>query len=370
MVATLSTIEYNISSAIPTSQAEIDASNDHYGKKSLLTLRNSDTVVLGGYGVQVKVHNGSLCVEYQDRNLLKLSRGVHKIKQLVLFSHGGYLSLSAIEWCVQQGITVLLLDYNGELLQVLSPKQSRNAKLTYLQYGAMLDATLSLSIGVELIRRKTLSQIATLEKHQELPGSHDAITFLEDGLHLLHKIKSMQELRSLEGRLAVPYFSCFLSCPIKWDRQAIKVIPDHWHTITKRSSTLSYDGDARHAINPYHAVLNFALALLKAQVLQAINIACLSPDVGYLHTYEWGKNGVYKTSLCFDLMEPFRAVVDHLVLSLFQKITFKRGDFYQSTTGEVQMSDGLKQYILASCRVSHKEIDTLCRWLRATLESS
>jgi CRISPR/Cas system-associated endonuclease Cas1 len=102
--------------------------------------------------------------------------------------------------------------------------------------------------------------------------------------------------------------------------------------------------------------------------MQAFTIACLSPDIGFLHTYEWGKNGVNRTGLVFDLMEPFRATVDHLVLSFFQKTTFKKGDFYQEVSGEVRMSDGLKKYVLASCRVSYIEVDRLCCWLRSLLE--
>jgi CRISPR-associated protein Cas1 len=358
------------SSPIPTTQAEYDASNERYEKMSVFRLRNADTVVLGGFGVQIKVRNDALSIECQDRNLLKMHRGVHKIKQIVFFSHGRYISLDALEWCIQQGITVLMLDYTGEVLQVLTPKQPRNARLTYLQYGASQNTPLSLSLSIELIRRKTLSQMATLEKHPALQGVQEALMFLEDGLHLLHQIGTIRELRSLEGRLAVAYFSCFLSFPIKWEKRALNVIPEHWLSIAKRSSELSYDGYARHATNPYHAVLNFALALLKAQVMQSIHIACLSPDVGFLHTYEWGKNGVYKTSLVFDLMEPFRPLVDDLVFSFFQKTTFKKGDFFQEVSGEVHMSEGLKKYVIASCRVNHVEVDRLCRWLRSTLESS
>jgi hypothetical protein len=58
------------------------------------------------------------------------------------------------------------------------------------------------------------------------------------------------------------------------------------------------------------------------------------------------------------------------VFSLFQKTTFKKDDFFQGVSGEVHMSEGLKKYVLASCRVNHVEVDRLCRWLRTTLEGS
>ncbi len=208
------------------------------------------------------------------------------------------------------------MNYNGELLQVLTPKQSRNARLNFLQFLATTSECINspaLPIAVELIRRKTLSQIATLEKHSDLPGYEKAIATLEDGLHVLHTVPDIERLRTLEGRLAMPYFSCFSGMPIKWERQAMKVIPDHWKTISPRNSPLAYDGSGRHAVNPFQAVTNFALALLRADVLQAINIAGLSPDIGYLHSYAENK-----PSLIFDLQEPFRAIIDDLVFSFFR----------------------------------------------------
>jgi CRISP-associated protein Cas1 len=347
------------------------ASLAKYEKLANLRLRNFDTAVLGGYGVMLKVRNDGLVVEYQKSHepgndtVLRLNRGTHKIKQLVIFTRGGYVTIDALGWLIQQGITLYLMDYNGELLQVLTPKQPRNAKLAYLQYRAANDIPeLGLGISTELIRRKTLAQIATLEKFPQLPGQSEAMATLEDGLSLLHKMPTIERLRTLEGRLAGAYFPVFANVPIKWERSAIKAIPEHWHTIGTRNSPISSNGDARHAVNPYQAVLNFSLALLKAQVLEAIVISGLEPTIGFLHSYR----GEGKNSLVFDLMEPFRAVVDAMVLAFFQKTTFKKGDFYQEVSGECRMNDELRRFIAASIRVSSIDIDKMIRWLRATLE--
>jgi CRISP-associated protein Cas1 len=347
--------------------ADIDASAAKFEKMADLRIRNSDTIVLGGHGAQIKVRMDALCIEYQrghDVNkLLKLNRGTHKIKTIILFSRGGYITLDALEWCVQQSITVYLLSYKGDVLQTMTPEPTRNAKLCFLQYQAM-DSESGLAIATELIRQKTLSQIATLQKHPDLPGQAKAVDALERGLQELHKVSSISGLRSLEGFLSMPYFKCFVDAPIKWERSALKSIPEHWLKVGSRNSAISSNGDARHAVSPYHAVLNFALALLRAQVLQAIKIAGLESTVGFLHSYE----GDTKDSLVFDIQEPFRAVVDDMVYSFFAKTTFKKGDFYMSLSGEVQMNPELKRYIAASMRVDNVAIDKLCRWLRSTLE--
>lgn len=181
---------------------------------------------------------------------------------------------------------------------------------------------------------------------------------------MLHTVSTIDKLRTVEGRLAATYFACFAEMPIKWVQAAMKVVPEHWLRVSSRNSPLSNDGSGRHATNPYHAALNFAYALLEAQILQAVYIAGLDETIGFLHAYREGKH-----TLVFDLMEPFRTIVDYLILQFFQKRKFKKGDFVQEFTGEARMNEKLKRYILASCRVSPIEIDRLTRWLRSTLES-
>ena len=344
-----------------TEPSDYDASCARYERLSELRLRNSDTIILGGYGCCIKVRNGSLCVEYDQGNkkLLKWHRGTSKIKTLILCAHGGYLTLDAIDWLIQQKITAYIMDWKGEIVQTLSPRQNRNARLCLLQWQA-LESELGVSIATELIRRKTLAQIETLNKLEK----PDAIPMLEDGICTLHTKDTIEKLRQIEASLAAKYFASLADIPINWKSTARRIVPEHWLKVGYRSSPLSSDDDARHAINPYHASLNFANALLKAQVLQAINVAGLESTVGFLHSYQDGKQ-----SLVFDLMEPFRAQVDYLVLQFFQKTVLKKGDFIQWFTGECRMNEELRRYILASCRIKNEDIDKLCKWLRTTLES-
>lgn len=375
-VATLSTLEsttFDSDTQVLTSppiflteQSDYNTSLARYEKLARIRLRNSDTIILGGYGCFCKVRNGAFVVEYQGERdttdkVLKLNRGTHKIKTLVICARGGYISLDAIQWLIDQGITCYLMDYRGDIMQVLTPKQSRGARLCYLQYQAM-ESDLGVSIATELVRLKTVKQIETLSKLEK----HDAIAMLEDGIRTLHTKNTIEKLRQLEASLAAKYFSCLSDIPINWKSTTRRIVPEHWLTIGYRSSPLSSDSDARHSINPYHASLNFAYALLKCDVNKAVNVAGLEPTIGYLHSFQGdGK----KDSLVYDLMEPFRASIDYMVLQFFAKTTFKRGDFTQALSGECRLNEELRRFILASCRVPNVEIDKLCRWLRSTLES-
>src|SRR5260370_7725126 len=83
-----------------------------YELLSNIQLRNSDTIVVSGYGVHLKVEYESLVVEYEQRHvpgrkkLLRLDRGVHRTKQIFISSHGGYVSVEAGDRDAKRGITV------------------------------------------------------------------------------------------------------------------------------------------------------------------------------------------------------------------------------------------------------------------------
>jgi len=343
-------------------------------KLANLKMRNSDTIVLSGHGCYIKVRNDGLSVEYsvsgsqENVKVLTMHRGVHRIKQIIIVAKSGYISLDAIEWTANQGITVIMLNFKGELLSVLTPKQPRNVKLMYLQWQAS-KSELVLTISKELIKMKTHAQIETLKaiSHKQYHANYrfniPTWKVIENELTDLDPLQSIESVRMFEARLSMMYWGTFKDIPIAFDGRSAKKVPTHWLQVTERQSQLS--NNARQATNPFHATLNFAYALLEAQVLQALTIAGLEPSIGYLHTYQENK-----PALAWDMMEAFRAVIDHKVFDLFQKQTFSEGDFYQELTGEVRLSEELRRYIVASCRVSPIDIDRQVRWLRSLLEKS
>jgi CRISPR-associated protein Cas1 len=370
-----------------TEKQDYDASAFKYEKKADLCLRNQNVVVLGGYGLVIKVVNGSLSIEYQRSHttdkILKLNRGAHKIRNIIVTSHGGFITLGALEWLAQQNITVYLMGWKGNFIQTLTPGQNRNARLCYYQVKASQEE-LGIEIARELIRQKARKQIETLKILPDHTIAEGRIIFrrgcrvtqkktveygepvweqFERGIESVCQLSDVDSIRMLEARLAAAYWSNVAGIPIHWRSSDHKKIPEHWHQITERMSNISTYGNASHATNPFHATLNFAYALLEAQILQAINIAGLEPTVGFLHVKEDGSN-----LLAYDFMEFFRSAVDAMVLTLFQKTTFQKGDFIQWYTGECRLNEELRRYILAECRVDNTQIDLQCRWLRALLE--
>src|SRR5258708_23240015 len=351
-----------------------------YESLANIQLRGSDTAVVSGYGVHLKVEYDSLVGECElghvrgRKKLLRLDRGVHRMKQIFIASHGGYVSFEAIDWCSQQDVTVTLLNWRNDVVTVLTPRQNHNARLIHLQYMAS-ESEKSVEIARELIRRKTMQQMAALEQvpeHVIRSGKDRLVLFqegnrvmissrveygspmeqFEAGLEKLVSLNDVDSIRMLEAQLARAYWSLFVGISIPWERSDIQKVPRHWHKIPERVSGISSSHTAQHATNPFHAMLNFAYAILKAQVLQSVLIHGLDETIGFLHaSREGGQPFVY------DLMEPFRSPVDARVLDVFSKTVFKKGDFIQTTSGECQLNEGLRRYVVAKCRIKNLDID-------------
>lgn len=80
-----------------------------------------------------------------------------------------------------------------------------------------------------------------------------------------------------------------------------------------------------NASDPVNSALNFGYGFLQAEVRRAINAVGLEPSVGFLHDFSDYQT---KQSLVYDLMEPFRWLVDLSVLQAFESRVLDWGSFY------------------------------------------
>src|SRR5260370_38241440 len=84
-----------------TELEEYNASVFRWEKRADLCLRNSNVVVLSGYGLKICVKDGSLSIEYQRRTDAKvhlLKRGVPKFRNNALTAKGGCIAREATPW--------------------------------------------------------------------------------------------------------------------------------------------------------------------------------------------------------------------------------------------------------------------------------
>jgi len=77
-----------------------------------------------------------------------------------------------------------------------------------------------------------------------------------------------------------------------------------------------------NASDEINALLNYGYALLETQVRKTINSIGLDPKMGFLHELKDSRD-----SLVYNLMEPFRWLVNLSVVQLLEKQKLRKADF-------------------------------------------
>ncbi len=394
-------VDYNLAEI----QSAYGDSCARYEEKSSAKLAHSDTIIISGYGCSLSVKHDALRIypgrthKDQQQDIVMLYRGVHNIKQIILLSDKGEITLDAIRWSIEQGIAIMMIDGRGNLMQSLTPEYESYAALRRSQYLA-IDSGLHIEVGRHIVRRKLQEQIVTLKKrfsHKKARISQAVSrVVIEDGIGItevelqlamlsqpiwyrvekeieeLILLNSLDAIRTLEARCGAVYWYAFLGIPIKWNSKDAKIVPPHWKVITKRESPLSTSsigqrkGTGRRAINPYHAVTNYAYAVLQGQCKQSLISQGFDTACGFLHS-----DMLHRDSLIFDVMDAgLRPKVDHLILKMFASTTLSKGDFMSSKTGEVIFNPQFSRFIAASCRIPQIEVDDTVSWLKGLLIGS
>ncbi len=139
-------------------------------------------------------------------------------------------------------------------------------------------------------------------------------------------------------------------------------LSQHHFFVIQRTSPLSHNHGARHAVNPFHAILNYSYAIAESSIRQALVSSGFDISCGFLHA-----DKLYRDSLVYDLMELFRSEVDAKVLKLVQNTTFKKGDFIPMTNGNVRLNPPLARYVVSQRQLPQEMIEQGTRWLKSLL---
>jgi len=116
-------------------------------------------------------------------------------------------------------------------------------------------------------------------------------------------------------------------------------------------------GRNRHATHPVNAMLNYVYAVLESHVRIATVSQGLDPMIGYLHSRRPGR-----VALVYDLMEPLRAQIDHLVLSFVRSQSFSPSDFVLGAQGTCRLHPQLARRV-ARLTLSDVAVQAVVAWL-------
>lgn len=254
-------------------------------------------LIVEEFGVFISKHQGRLRVEKQQKRLQEVP--IMQLEQLLICSNGVGLSSDVVRVCAQEGIPIHFLngrdgDDYGTLFasgltgmaltkraQLLAFNDQKGARLAYAFVQSKISNQSQLLRYLAKNRKESQPEL-----YQQLQASAQAILDQQVGWSAGQTLDGelRAKLMGHEGAAARIY----------WQAIGALIPPE-----------LNWPGrQTQGALDPFNSALNYGYGVLRSQVRQALLLAGLEPNAGFLHTDRPGK-----PSLTLDLIEEFRQVV-------------------------------------------------------------
>lgn len=267
-------------------------------------------IIVDTYGVSLGKKSERLVI--REKGQLVCEKPFFDITQITILSSGVSISTDVIQECMEHGIQINLLSYNGQpYAQIASPHLTGTVITRREQILAYKDAR-GILIAKELLRGKIKNQINVLKYFSKYRKKNyreiyenitEGIKLMEGNLNEINGIAGSciddvrGQLLSIEGRGANTYWKLFKL--LIGDRVDFK------------------GREHQGASDPVNSLLNYGYGILYSKVWGAIILAGLEPFAGFMHVDRPGK-----PSLVLDLIEEFRQqVVDKVVIAMINKGT-------------------------------------------------
>jgi CRISP-associated protein Cas1 len=301
----------------------LQGKTNHYGIKYLrgfsLALRMDDKRVLLRNGTDL------LTSKHEDEtwfvNQLPYER--------IIISGKGFISTEAIKRLSKNNVNIILLDTFGNYISNISRVMSSDigTKNRIGQYDTFRDFDKVCYLQNQLVKAKLTSHINLLKEFKL-----DKAKELEGYLRQVDGTKDKRELFTIESRAANLYF-----------RQYVKLFDKKYNFESRRGGGLVMAN--KKASNVINALLNYGYAVLAGEIAKFIQGFGLDPYFGFYH-----KTDTSFQSLVYDVIEPFRWLVDYTVAKIAGETNhnkpIRKYEYTWTGEGEIILSDGLiKRYL-------------------------
>jgi len=239
--------------------------------------------------------------------------------------------------CGKQGVTLSFLSERGRFLARSVGEASGNVLLRREQYRRADDPERSAEVARAIVTAKAINARRVLQRSlRDHPGAaesdgkdqrEESVRALGALLTELDGSGDLDRVRGLEGMAGRAYFEAF---------DALITHDDPAFRFTVRSR--------RPPTDPVNSLLSFLYALVRHDVISALEATGLDPQVGFLHRDRPGRPG-----LALDLMEELRVpLADRLALTLINRRQVAPDGFTRDETGGVTMSDDTRKTVLVA----------------------
>jgi CRISP-associated protein Cas1 len=317
------------------------------------TREDRPLIVLSGHGVRLHVQNGSLVVQNgfthypQKREEWRFFSGDWRLPSRIIVLDGkGGLTFHALRWLAERDIPLVHIDWQGKVLHVVGGNgYAIDRGLAEAQRDARTNGA-GLKLCRELIAEKIANAMETLcVAFPPSPPVERASQKMGQATERLRRNppRSFAELQLIESHAGQAYFAAWKSFPLRWKGTGRRPIPDDWARIVARKSRKSGDNRPNQfATHPMNAILNYAYAVLETQVRSHVIGAGLDPAIGFMH----GLKARHQSALVYDLMEPFRPIVDRQLLDFVQRTTFTPADLTITSKGVCRLNPELARNVV------------------------
>ena len=230
----------------------------------------------------------------------------------------GKVSISSelINFLCQSGISLLLTSTTlRPIARLVSVKLGGTAENRIEQYESIKDERSS-EIGKTIITGKMRNQISNLRyysKSRRMNEPESRILYqlsekIKEKLEGL-KVEEFHEIEEARRRI------------LAYEGEAANI---YWEGMKLVFSKWNFRGRERKSSDPVNICLNVCYNLLSGQIWKYTLTFGLDPFLGYIHVERPGR-----LSLIYDLMEPYRPMVDRFVASFLRRM--RREDFSNRT---------------------------------------
>lgn len=288
-------------------------------------------LLLSGFGNVINVDGRRLVIQNRlDKSRLEFYPHQIGHDSIVIDGHTGSITFDAIRWLMKHGISITMLNWNGNLLGVTLPQGPKSGRLKVKQYGKYLDQTLRYGIAAKIVEQKIANTYNLLK---ELARFYDVLdvksieaTFANEEVNYKqnHAGKNINNLLMMyEGRIATFYWDCLA--------KVFNKLYPNFHFKSRKNKSYSWNMNAADEIN---ALLNYGYAILESEVRKDINAVGLDPTVGFLHELDESKE-----PLVYDLQELFRWLVDLSVIQLLEEKKLKKSGFIVTENFHIRLKE-------------------------------
>ncbi len=267
-------------------------------------------LVVDEFGAYIKKKRKRILILYKDE---KKEISVKGIKELIIMGKA-LISSELIKFLCQSGVDILFASPTGKpLARVVSTRLGGVVENRIEQYKSLNDRR-GVDIAKHVILGKIKNQMSNMRYYSKSRRAskevsedlYDRYKKLKEKAQILEK-EEFKDLENARKRIFAYEGEC---SSIYW--QGMSIILKKW----------DFKGREQKGGDAVNVCLNICYNMLSSQVWKYILRFGLDPFAGYLHVERPGK-----LSLVYDLMEPFRPMVDRFLVSFlkgFKKIHFEK----------------------------------------------